>query len=184
MSQVTQRTKKNIIDAMISLLEKKSFEKITVADICTEAMINHSTFYRYFTDKFVLLRSVFAYLLDDLISNTNNAETIVAQIADFIETNNNFMRHISPQYQTKANLYPEFRSILKDLVERKYKEPESQDDPLIQTIITSDTPELMISFIVGGLVGLVEYLEDHDFQVPMKEFTGFAESFFKKWSNL
>jgi len=33
MSQVTQRTENSIITAMISLLQKKPFEKITVGDI-------------------------------------------------------------------------------------------------------------------------------------------------------
>lgn len=183
MSQVTKRTQRNIITAMISLLEKKSFEKITVADICNEAMINHSTFYRYFNDKFSLLHVVFTFLLDDLISNSANTENIVTQVADFIDKNNSFMRHISPQYQTKANLYPEFRSILKDIVKTKYHEPEGQRDPLIRMIATSDSSELMISFIVGGLVGLVEYVEDHDFQISSKEFTEFAENFFQKWPN-
>ncbi|GEO79491.1 TetR family transcriptional regulator [Companilactobacillus mindensis DSM 14500] len=109
MSQVTQRTENSIITAMISLLQKKPFEKITVGDICDEALINHSTFYRYFSDKYSLLHAVFSYLLDDLLNNTSNAKTIVYQIADFMEKNSSFIHHISPQYQTRANLYPEFR---------------------------------------------------------------------------
>jgi Transcriptional regulator len=123
MSQVTKRTEKSIITAMISLLQKKPFEKITVGDICDEALINHSTFYRYFNDKYSLLHSVFSYLLDDLLNNTSNAKTIVSQIADFMEKNAKFMHHISPQYQTKANLYPEFRSIYGILSKQKARIP-------------------------------------------------------------
>lgn len=77
MSQVTQRTEKSIITAMVSLLQKKPFEKITVGDICDEALINHSTFYRHFNDKYALLHAVFSFLLDDLLNNTSNAKTIV-----------------------------------------------------------------------------------------------------------
>ena len=182
MSQVTQRTEKSIITAMISLLQKKPFEKITVGDICDEALINHSTFYRYFNDKYSLLHAVFSYLLDDLLNNTSNAKTIVYQIADFMEKNSKFMHHISPQYQTKANLYPEFRSILRDIVKTKSKDPANQNDPLIKMITESDTPELMISFIVGGLIGLVEYLEDNDFNVSYDKFIEFTGDFFTKWS--
>lgn len=182
MSQVTERTQKTIITAMISLLEKKPFDKITVGDICSESQINHSTFYRYFNDKFSLLHAVFEYLLDDLLAETNSAETIITQIADFIGKNNDFMRHVSPQYQTRANLYPEFRLILKDIVTRKYENSENvESDPLIVMIKDSDTPELMISFIVGALVGVVEYLEDNDFKIPKDEFTSFTEEFFRKW---
>ncbi|PMD68160.1 TetR/AcrR family transcriptional regulator [Companilactobacillus nuruki] len=182
MSQVTQRTEKSIITAMVSLLQKKPFEKITVGDICDEALINHSTFYRYFNDKYALLHAVFSFLLDDLLNNTSNAKTIVYQIADFMEKNSSFIHHISPQYQTKANLYPEFRSILHDIVQTKSKDPNSQNDPLIKMITESDAPELMISFIVGGLIGLVEYLEDNDFNVSRDKFIEFTENFFAKWS--
>lgn len=182
MSQVTQRTENSIITAMISLLQKKPFEKITVGDICDEALINHSTFYRYFSDKYSLLHAVFSYLLDDLLNNTSNAKTIVYQIADFMEKNSSFIHHISPQYQTRANIYPEFRSILHDIVKTKSKEPESQNDPLIKMITESDAPELMISFIVGGLIGLVEYLEDNDFKISHDKFIEFTENFFAKWS--
>lgn len=182
MSQVTERTQKTIITAMISLLEKKPFDKITVGNICTESQINHSTFYRYFNDKFALLHAVFEFLLDDLLKESLSTESIITQIADFIGKNNDFMRHVSPQYQTRANLYPEFRLILKDIVTRKYENSESaDDDPLIIMIRNSDTPELMISLIVGALVGVVEYLEDNDFKIPKDEFTSFTEDFFRKW---
>ncbi|AKP67138.1 TetR/AcrR family transcriptional regulator [Companilactobacillus ginsenosidimutans] len=182
MSQVTERTKSAIVTAMISLLQKKPFDKITVGDICKESQINHSTFYRYFNDKFSLLHAVFEYLLDDLLAETKSTETIINQIADFIGKNNDFMRHVSPQYQTKANMYPEFRLILKDIVTRKYESHENvDDDPLINMIKDSHTPELMISFIVGALVGVVEYLEDNDFKIPKDEFTSFTEDFFRKW---
>ena len=181
MSQVTKRTERTIIAAMISLLEKKQFDKITVGDICDEALINHSTFYRYFTDKFDLLHAVFTYMLTDLTANSENAETIISQTADFVERNNSFMRHISPQYQTRANLYPEFRSILQEIVKKKYQEPDGQKDPLIQVIAHSETPEIMISFLVGGLIGIVEYLEDNDFDVPRDQFITFAEQVLKNW---
>jgi len=41
---------------------------------------------------------------------------------------------------------------------------------------------LMISFIVGGLLGLVEYLEDNDFNVSHDKFIEFTGNFFDKWS--
>lgn len=182
MSQVTERTRNAIVTAMISLLEKKPFDKITVGDISAEAQINHSTFYRYFNDKFSLLHAVFEYLLDDLLAEANSTETIITQIADFIGKNNEFMRHVSPQYQTRANLYPEFRLILKDIVTRKWQKAENtDDDPLIVMIRDSETPELMISLIVGALVGVVEYLEDNDFKIPKEEFTSFTDDFFREW---
>ncbi|BGE81641.1 TetR/AcrR family transcriptional regulator [Staphylococcus petrasii] len=44
-------TMNNIKNGMISLLEKKEFEKITIKDICTESGISRTTFYAHYKDK-------------------------------------------------------------------------------------------------------------------------------------
>lgn len=49
------KTQKNIYNALTNLLKKKSFESIKVSDICTEALINRSTFYDHYNDKYELL---------------------------------------------------------------------------------------------------------------------------------
>jgi len=47
-----QRTDKAIIQAMVSLLKKKSFEKITVQDILNETPVTRATFYAHYHDKY------------------------------------------------------------------------------------------------------------------------------------
>jgi len=51
-----ERTDRDITNALFSVMERKSFEKITVQDILEEAMINRSTFYTHFTDKYAILK--------------------------------------------------------------------------------------------------------------------------------
>lgn len=41
--------------SLLTLLEKKPFDKIKVNDICEIAMIHRTTFYNYFSDKYELL---------------------------------------------------------------------------------------------------------------------------------
>jgi len=48
------RTRKLIAEAFIALLESKSFEELTVADLTERAEINRSTFYAHYLDKFDL----------------------------------------------------------------------------------------------------------------------------------
>lgn len=50
-------------DALISLLEIKSFEFITIKDICKLAKVNRSTFYLHYEN--------LNDLLEEVISNTN-----------------------------------------------------------------------------------------------------------------
>ena len=51
----SKETKKNIADALKSLMQSKSFEKISVSDITDYCGIHRQTFYYHFTDKYELL---------------------------------------------------------------------------------------------------------------------------------
>lgn len=50
-----QRTRKLLQQALIDLTVEMGFTSITVRDITNRAMVNRSTFYRYYLDKFDLL---------------------------------------------------------------------------------------------------------------------------------
>ena len=58
-----RRTKKLLSNALFSLIKKKPFEKVTVCDICDEAMVHRATFYSHFADKYALL----TYSIDEHI---------------------------------------------------------------------------------------------------------------------
>lgn len=58
MSDLTTRA---IMDALVDLLKKKPFSKITVKDIVTECGINRNTFYYHFEDIYDLLDKTFQY---------------------------------------------------------------------------------------------------------------------------
>lgn len=72
------RTDRDIVNAFLTLLDQKSFEKITVADIIGEARINRSTFYQHFQDKYAileLLQETYARELGDLINSFTTSDT-------------------------------------------------------------------------------------------------------------
>lgn len=51
-----RRTYRLLSDALMRLMKKKPFEKISVKDICDEAMVHRTTFYTHFEDKYDLLK--------------------------------------------------------------------------------------------------------------------------------
>ena len=51
-------------EALITLLEKKDFEYITIKDICDAAGVNRSTFYLHYENTFDLLQETTRYILD------------------------------------------------------------------------------------------------------------------------
>lgn len=50
-----ERTDRDITNALLNVMDQKAFEKITVQDILDEAMVNRSTFYQHFSDKYAIL---------------------------------------------------------------------------------------------------------------------------------
>ena len=51
-------------EALITLLEKKDFEYITIMEICETAGVNRSTFYLHYENTFDLLQETTRYILD------------------------------------------------------------------------------------------------------------------------
>ena len=56
-----RKTRKLLVEALAQLLEEKSFQELSVTDICRRAMVHRTTFYAHFNDKQELLR----YLLEN-----------------------------------------------------------------------------------------------------------------------
>ena len=62
------KTKKALREALLKLIAEKSYDKISVTEICDKALINRMTYYKYFKDKNQLLNHLFEVLSNDLVS--------------------------------------------------------------------------------------------------------------------
>lgn len=60
-----RRTYKLLFDALTLLLSEKSFDNITITDICEKAMVHRTTFYKHFEDKYHLLDSLISQLVQN-----------------------------------------------------------------------------------------------------------------------
>lgn len=67
------KTYKLLSDSLLELLKTNSFEEIYVKDICKNAMINRSTFYTHFEDKYHLLTFGLNNIISDLTSSKPNS---------------------------------------------------------------------------------------------------------------
>ncbi|HWL12400.1 MAG TPA: TetR/AcrR family transcriptional regulator, partial [Ureibacillus sp.] len=61
----TLQTKNEIKQALISLLEEKNFNTVTVRDITARAKINRGTFYLHYLDKYDLLEKCEQEIFED-----------------------------------------------------------------------------------------------------------------------
>ena len=66
--------------ALLSLLEKKPFEYVTISELCEEAGVNRSTFYLHYENTADLLKEATAYVLDNFASYFSiDTESIVSK---------------------------------------------------------------------------------------------------------
>lgn len=76
MDRRQRKTREAIFSAFMRLISRKSYEKITVNDITSEADIGRATFYAHFETKDYLLRSVcdelFGHIIDTALKNVGD----------------------------------------------------------------------------------------------------------------
>src|SRR5260370_26340870 len=63
-----RRTRQLLNKALVKLLKKKDFDKISVQDIADAATVNRVTFYDHYTGKFALLECVVASRFNELLA--------------------------------------------------------------------------------------------------------------------
>lgn len=166
MRQSENRMKRDIVRAMKTILAKKRFEEITVADICKEAMIHRSSFYRYFRDKYEVVDVLFMDLIRQLLADTTKGSDVIEQIKIFMHENLTILHNLSPQNQGRINLYPDTMHLLKDLLAESLRMTEmagtTDQDPLLHQIKIADDPEMAMAFYSGGIMGLFENYDIFD----------------------
>ena len=62
-----RRTHKLLWEALMAELSERSFDDITVNDICQRAMVHRTTFYKHYSDKYALLEQGMRRLFDSLM---------------------------------------------------------------------------------------------------------------------
>lgn len=71
------KTKRNIREAFLKLMYAKGFNEMTVNEILDEALINRSTFYAHYRDKYDLREQIENDLLDDFKSHAQQSYHVV-----------------------------------------------------------------------------------------------------------
>ena len=64
-----RKSRKELKDALIELMETKDFKKITITDIVTFADLNRGTFYKHYQTKEELLNELMDDVMEDLITS-------------------------------------------------------------------------------------------------------------------
>ena len=68
------KTKKILHQSLLKLMQEKNFEKIKISNICEEALINRTTFYAHYEDKYELLLDLFEEQKELLLKDFDEEE--------------------------------------------------------------------------------------------------------------
>jgi AcrR family transcriptional regulator len=91
-----RRTRMALQNALITLLQERDFQAITVRDLTEQAMVNRATFYDHFVDKYALLDSAirdwFSQILREKLGATHQPSP--EHLAVLVTTACEFLRHL------------------------------------------------------------------------------------------
>ena len=95
------KTRQNLFRTLISLMKDKSFEEIKVSDICSNSLINRSTFYSHFEDKYDLLSSLIEELKQSLQKELEKNKNISSSKDYYMEIIKLLLNHM----EEKKDIY-------------------------------------------------------------------------------
>lgn len=103
------RTKHLLCSALITLLidQKRSFESITINEICEQAIIHRTTFYTHFSDKFALFQYLYRAITEQRM-NYSIAERIYEPFRISAELKQVHALHLATELTLKSNTMKEF----------------------------------------------------------------------------
>lgn len=142
---------KTILDATMTLLSKKAFEKIAVNDICQEALLSRSTFYSYFEDKYDLLRYALEALKSNFIAKgTAQGDLVKVTISEIYNQKALFKNLLVGE--AKEELRRMLYSLIEEDIRRSYRQ---EHQSLASPEFDEFTLHYMPHFVVGNSFALL-----------------------------
>lgn len=159
-----EKTEIALANAMITLLETRSFKKITVNDICAEAMVSRSAFYSHFEDKYALFQFVMEMLKRRIFEETTELNTyhLFRHSLHRISANSRAIKNLMGS-GLDMELINMMRNAFQQDMERMIR---------ARNISTDDLPapvELMATYYSAGITQSVLYWLDHEQKFTIEE---------------
>ena len=149
------KTRKLIYQTLLELMKEKTFEEIKVSDICSKAMINRSTFYAHYEDKYELLVDFLSNLKEEFAHELNESCKENLSIREYyIRLISLFLDHIDSKRDVYNSVMINNRSsimmdillsVVNDDIVKRFKEND----------INLKVPTEVISkFYLGGVINI------------------------------
>ncbi len=145
-------TKKKLTNSLLVLINEKKIKDITVLELCKNANINRTTFYKYYKDIDDIVLKIEESLLMDLAKYIDDIKRnyLISFTGRIIET-------ISEHKETYTRLLGENgdHTFLRRILSLVYNQSVIEWEKLLKKASKSDL-ENIYNFIVDGTIGIVE----------------------------
>ncbi|WP_186731357.1 TetR/AcrR family transcriptional regulator [Rummeliibacillus suwonensis] len=149
--QYRKTYEKNILDSFMELLYKKSFSTIIVNDICQQALIHRSSFYRYYEDKYQLLEQVINIMGEEVqqkvLESQGQYENISEVVIDYVEQHNTLVANVIRKGDV-TNIIDKLSKLCGEMI---YENAKNRNDPISLKVKNLNHPEV-ISELYGNMI--------------------------------
>lgn len=163
-NNTTNRTRSIIILGFRELMNEKTFDQITIKDICENCQIHRSSFYRYYEDKYLLMGDLLRIIAQEINRKALESEENVFEVLiDYMELHKAFFANT---LLNNDDLFSE----LVDIASKLLLEQASVNDNVIsQKINLSPEPELLSDFYSSGMVQVLKKWISHRYSYSKEE---------------
>ena len=164
----SERTRRALGDALVSLMLERRYADLTVQDILDRANIGRSTFYAHFWDKDDLLASSIAHMIETLSRQVDQSAGDAAALLPSL----GLFRHVAEQYDL---LYKAFmpwegveifarhlRAHLGNLVEQRLRAMQTAPIPDLTVTVAAQA-------VVGTFLALLQWWLEQEMPLPPEQ---------------
>lgn len=168
-----RRTYKLLFESLLDLLSEKRFEDISVTDICNNAMIHRTTFYKHFEDKYQLLKFCIKEFQISF-SKKNNEYYKFENLSDYYF---NTMKNIL-EFITSSSNKSHFTALLKNnrhLIPTIFHQTVVEDiiinleDAKKNGIDISIPIPIIAEFYAGAIISVIRWWFENDMSISIEE---------------
>ena len=168
------RTKEKLFTAFTELLSEKTFEEITINEICIRSDIRRATFYKHFNDKYDFLVGLTRELrckFEDRFHSENDLHRPISHyyleylraMVDFLDRNHDIVKFI-----LDSNLA---HSLVSLIIEENYQRTKEKLDEDVKNglklIASTDTVAI---YLAGGICHAIIRWVKNEKEIPIEEF--------------
>ena len=174
-----KRTYNQLFSALIELLGEKSFDDLTVLEICDKAGVHRATFYKHFVDKYDFLNTCFNISLSNLtfdkIAESYTPETMkkscmrmILKVLNFVEENQKVIVSLSTD-RSSASFNTALNDAIANFIEERINTVRPENEKLSKTV------PLLANYYAGAIVGIIKWWATNQSSYSKQDFLDFAE---------